>query len=136
MGLGKNTYRFIAISNQAHDDMVLHVQVGVPARIMRGPWGGNGGTHKEMEGKSLFLKSLTIYHHGVVEGFQFSYTDEDSQIRTAGPWGQNRNLFIHEVSRFHTLPCMCMRLFCNSCWLMPAFIIEKTMQFYVWLKSN
>ena len=98
----------------------------IPIRIKRGPWGGNGGTPKEMEGKSQRLESLTIYHHGVVEGFQFSYIDEDGQIRTAGPWGQNRNLFIHQVSRFHTLPCMCVRLFCKSCWLMPAFIIEKT----------
>lgn len=80
-----------------------------PIRIKRGPWGGNGGTHKEMEGKSQCLQSLTIYHHGVVEGFQFSYIDEDRQIRTAGPWGQNRNLFIHEVSRFHTFyhACAC-----------------------------
>lgn len=68
-------------------------------RIWRGPWGGNGGTHKGMESKSQRLESLTIYHQGVVEGFQFSYIDEDGQIRTAGPWGQNRNLFIHEVSK-------------------------------------
>jgi len=69
----------------------------IPIRIKRGPWGGNGGTHKEMEGKSQRLESLTIYHHGVVEGFQFSYIDEDGQIRTTGPWGQNRNLFIHQI---------------------------------------
>jgi hypothetical protein len=60
-----------------------------------------------MEGKSHRLESLTIYHHGVVEGFQFSYIDEEGEIHTAGPWGQNRNLFVHEVSRlFHTLPCI------------------------------
>ena len=68
-----------------------------------------------MGGKSRRLESLTIYHHGVVEGFQFSYVDEDMQISTAGPWGQNRNLWIQEVSRFHILPCMWVRLFCKSC---------------------
>jgi hypothetical protein len=84
-----------------------------PARIKRGPWGGNGGTLKEMEGKSQRLESLTIYHHGVVEGFQFTYTDDERQIRTAGPWGQNRNLFIQEVSKishFITTMHACVRV--------------------------
>lgn len=95
-----------------------------------------GGSLHEMGGKSRRLESVTIYHHGAVEGIQFSYVDEDRQIHTTDTWGVNRGLFTNEVSRFHTLPCMCVRLFCKSCWFMPAFIIEKTMQFYVWLKSN
>jgi hypothetical protein len=88
-----------------------------PTRIKRGPWGGNGGTLKEMEGKSQRLESLTIYHHGVVEGFQFTYTDDERQIRTAGPWGQNRNLFIQEVSKishFITTMHACVRV-CSGC---------------------
>ncbi|OQU88821.1 hypothetical protein SORBI_3002G100832 [Sorghum bicolor] len=60
----------------------------VPAPTKKGPWGGNGGSLWEMEGKSQRLENVTIYHIGAVEGIQFSYVDEDGQIRTTGTWGR------------------------------------------------
>uniref|UniRef100_A0ACD5XXM6 Uncharacterized protein n=1 Tax=Avena sativa TaxID=4498 RepID=A0ACD5XXM6_AVESA len=70
----------------------------IHAPIKQGPWGGmTGGSLHEMEGKSRRLESVTIYHHGVVEGLQFSYVDEDGQIRTTETWGVNRGLFTNEI---------------------------------------
>ena len=63
-----------------------------------------------MEGKSQRLESVTIYHVGAVEGFQFSYVDEDGQIRTPGTWGKIGSDLLRkkEVSRFHILLCVCV----------------------------
>ena len=97
--------------------MILRIQV-VPAPTKRGTVGGNRGSLLwEMEGKSQRLENVTIYHVGAVEGFQFSYADEDGKIRTAGTWGRVHSdpLRKTEVSRFHILPCMWVRLFCKSC---------------------
>ncbi|XP_020197739.1 uncharacterized protein [Aegilops tauschii subsp. strangulata] len=70
----------------------------IPAPIKQGPWGGmTGGSLHEMGGKSRRLESVTIYHHGVVEGLQFSYVDEDGQIHTTDTWGVNRGLFTNEI---------------------------------------
>jgi hypothetical protein len=69
-----------------------------------------------MEGKSQRLESVTIYHAGAVHGFQFSYMAEDGQVRTTNVWGRIVNEATKkEVSRFPTLPYMCVRLFCKSC---------------------
>uniref|UniRef100_A0A453QHS4 Dirigent protein n=1 Tax=Aegilops tauschii subsp. strangulata TaxID=200361 RepID=A0A453QHS4_AEGTS len=73
----------------------------IPAPIKQGPWGGmTGGSLHEMGGKSRRLESVTIYHHGVVEGLQFSYVDEDGQIHTTDTWGVNRGLFTNESLSF------------------------------------
>uniref|UniRef100_A0A453QHH1 Dirigent protein n=1 Tax=Aegilops tauschii subsp. strangulata TaxID=200361 RepID=A0A453QHH1_AEGTS len=61
----------------------------VPSPTKRGTVGGNRGTlPREMEGKSQRLENVTIYHVGAVEGFQFSYVDEDGKIRTTDTWGR------------------------------------------------
>lgn len=88
--------------------MILHIQV-VPSPTKRGTVGGNRGTlPREMEGKSQRLENVTIYHVGAVEGFQFSYVDEDGKIRTTDTWGRVHPdpLRKTEVSRFQILPCM------------------------------
>ncbi|KAF7046075.1 hypothetical protein CFC21_055124 [Triticum aestivum] len=70
----------------------------IHAPIKQGPWGGmTGGSLHEMGGKSRRLESVTIYHHGAVEGLQFSYVDEDGQIHTTDTWGVNRGLFTNEI---------------------------------------
>ena len=91
----------------------------IHAPIKQGPWGGmTGGSLHEMGGKSRRLESVTIYHHGAVEGLQFSYVDEDGQIHTTDTWGVNRGLFTNEVSRFHTCVCGCFANPVGSC--MPS----------------
>ncbi|XP_048539092.1 uncharacterized protein LOC125518220 [Triticum urartu] len=90
-------------------EFFCHMTEVVPSPTKRGTVGGNRGTlPREMEGKSQRLENVTIYHVGAVEGFQFSYVDEDGKIRTTDTWGRVHPdpLRKTEVSRFHILLCM------------------------------
>ncbi|VAI69286.1 unnamed protein product [Triticum turgidum subsp. durum] len=70
-------------------EFFCHMTEVVPSPTKRGTVGGNRGTlPREMEGKSQRLENVTIYHVGAVEGFQFSYVDEDGKIRTTDTWGR------------------------------------------------
>ncbi|VAH98860.1 unnamed protein product [Triticum turgidum subsp. durum] len=70
-------------------EFFCHMTEVVPSPTKRGTVGGNRGTlPREMEGKSQRLENVTIYHVGAVEGFQFSYVDEDRKIRTTDTWGR------------------------------------------------
>jgi hypothetical protein len=63
-----------------------------------------------MQGKSQRLENVTIYHVGAVEGFQFSYADEDGKIRTPGTWGKfgPDPLRRTDVSRFSYFTMQCV----------------------------
>ncbi|KAM3196156.1 hypothetical protein ACQJBY_072033 [Aegilops geniculata] len=70
-------------------EFFCHMTEVVPSPTKRGTVGGNRGTlPREMEDKSQRLENVTIYHVGAVEGFQFSYVDEDGKIRTTDTWGR------------------------------------------------
>lgn len=60
----------------------------VPAPTKKGPWGGNGGSLREMVGKSQRLESVTINHGGVVHAIGFSYIDQDGRINDTSIWGE------------------------------------------------
>jgi hypothetical protein len=99
--------------------MVLHIQV--PAPTKRGTVGESGGSLWEMEGKSQRLENVTIYHHGAVEGFQFSYVDEHGQIRTTATWGQispvpqNKMEVSRDFILYHACACGCFANHVGSC---------------------
>jgi hypothetical protein len=52
-----------------------------------GPWGGCGGSPKDIIGVPRRLESITIRSGWVIDSLAFSYVDETGQRRNAGPWG-------------------------------------------------
>ncbi|KAK1614147.1 hypothetical protein QYE76_019664 [Lolium multiflorum] len=57
----------------------------VVARI--GPWGGNGGTPKDVEMTPHRLESLTVCSGDVINSLTFTYSDLSGRKHTVGPWG-------------------------------------------------
>lgn len=52
-----------------------------------GPWGGNGGSEREVKQKPWRLESVTVRAEGLVDAFGFTYIDQSGQRQTEGPWG-------------------------------------------------
>lgn len=52
-----------------------------------GPWGGNEGFPRDTKEKPMRLESVTIRYEGLIDSFQFSYTDQSGNKQTEGPWG-------------------------------------------------
>jgi hypothetical protein len=57
--------------------------------VKMGPWGGNGGSAKEMTVREslLRLESITIKSGSYVDSLAFSYVDTHGNRHTEGPWG-------------------------------------------------
>lgn len=54
-----------------------------------GPWGGVGGTYKDIKVAPLCLKSITIKSGRHVYSLEFSYNDKYGVPQHAGPWGED-----------------------------------------------
>ncbi|XP_066165395.1 uncharacterized protein [Oryza sativa Japonica Group] len=52
-----------------------------------GPWGWNGGSHRDIKVAPRRLESVTIHSGNVIDSLEFSYSDRDGQKHSIGPWG-------------------------------------------------
>lgn len=52
-----------------------------------GPWGGTGGSYKDMEVAPVCLNTITIRSGQFIYSLSFSYNDEHGIQHHAGPWG-------------------------------------------------
>lgn len=87
-----------------------------------GPWGGVRGTAFDIPEAPLSLQTVTIGYGDVINSIAFSYTGQDGQTKTAGPWGGDGPLTT-KVSDF-----------VNFCivWLINHYSFILTSYTYVW----
>ncbi|PUZ67220.1 hypothetical protein GQ55_3G417200 [Panicum hallii var. hallii] len=52
-----------------------------------GPWGGHGGSPKDIAEPPKHLESITVMCGVVIHSVTFTYIDQTGQKHTAGPWG-------------------------------------------------
>ena len=71
----------------------IQLQDGL-ARI--GPWGGDGGTCRDINATPRRLESVTISSCLVIDSITFSFSDDNGQKHYAGPWGGSGG-FDHKV---------------------------------------
>jgi len=68
-----------------------------------GPFGGNGGSEKDIVEAPRRLESITVSSGSIVDSITFSYVDQAGQKRTAGPWGGaggNKNTIVLGPNEF------------------------------------
>ncbi|KAM3372369.1 hypothetical protein ACQJBY_019316 [Aegilops geniculata] len=73
----------------------------LPTKV--GPWGGNGGSDKDIVEAPRRLESITVSSGTIIDSIKFSYVDQAGQKRTVGPWGGSggkQNTFILGTSEF------------------------------------
>ncbi|KAG2620658.1 hypothetical protein PVAP13_3NG227400 [Panicum virgatum] len=54
---------------------------------MIGPWGGHGGSPKDITEPPKRLESITVKSGVVIDSITFTYIDQTGKKHTAGPWG-------------------------------------------------
>jgi hypothetical protein len=72
--------------------------------------GGNGGDAFDISEQPKRLDSVTIRSGDVIDSIAFSYIDQASNKKIAGPWGGNGG-FSNTVSGFWSKPFMLSMLF-------------------------
>ncbi|XP_037482907.1 mannose/glucose-specific lectin-like [Triticum dicoccoides] len=77
---------------------------GSPSLLTKlGPWGGSGGSDKDIVEAPRRLESITVSSGLIVDSIKFSYVDQAGQKHTGGPWGGsggNQNTIVLGASEF------------------------------------
>ncbi|KAM3373125.1 hypothetical protein ACQJBY_019850 [Aegilops geniculata] len=77
---------------------------GSPSFLTKlGPWGGSGGSDKDIVEAPRRLESITVSSGLIVDSIKFSYVDQAGQKHTGGPWGGsggNQNTIVLGASEF------------------------------------
>ncbi|KAF6998551.1 hypothetical protein CFC21_014666 [Triticum aestivum] len=77
---------------------------GSPSLLTKlGPWGGSGGSDKDIVEAPRRLESITVSSGSIIDSIKFSYVDQAGQKHTSGPWGGsggNPNTIVLGASEF------------------------------------
>lgn len=69
-----------------------------------GPWGGGEGTPQDIKVLPYRLDRIAISSGPIIDSIEFSYTDQDGQDHTAGPWGghggDNNSVRMNRITLF------------------------------------
>jgi len=72
----------------------------LPSPTKSEPWGGTGGTARDIDEKPWRLTSITVSYKGLIDAFSFSYIDQAGKKQSVGPWGEGFHYDITETIRF------------------------------------